>query len=181
MNQQQLQNSGVSSGANALPKPYWNAGRRVFALWGLIVLSGFIGTHFDQTDATKVDLIWVVLSVIGLAYMKKQMSFEYKDLRNIFITWLVVIVFGIAMSQAAFTYVSLARLSGYLGAFWLVIMALGHAITGLIDKKKLYIATTGLQLVAALAIYMTPMLILYQYLIAGVVGALAMVMLILYA
>lgn len=168
-------------GANALPEPYWNPGRRVFALWALIVLVGFIGTHLDQESPTKTNLIWVLLSVFGLGYMKKHMPFSDKPLRNIFLVWLVLVVLGIGFSQAAFYSASYGWLTQYLGAIWLGIMAAGHALTGIIDKKGVYITTTGMQLAALGALLFVPALFGIQHLVAGLVGALAMVWLILYA
>ncbi len=166
---------------NAAPEGYWNAGRRVFMLWAVIVFAGFIGTHKDQADPDKINLYWAILSLVGLAYMKKQMSFAYADLKKIYMTWFWVILVGMIVSVASFKTPALAQLSGYLGVFWLVIMALGHAITGKIDKKKVYITTTGMQLLAAALVFMIPALAPLQYLVAGAVGALAMVWLVLFA
>ncbi len=160
-------------------EPYWNAGRRVFALWAAIILGGFVATHYNQTD--KINYLWVILSLVGLAYMKKEMSFEYPDLKKIFLAWFYVILFGMVISFAAFSAPRLIFLSGYLGVFWLLVMALGHAATGIIDKKSVYITTAGMQILAAgLTLYYLPLLII-QYLVAGLVGALAMIWLVLYA
>jgi hypothetical protein len=71
-----------------------------------------------------------------------------------------------------------------IGILWLVIMGVGHAITGAIDRKKIYIATAGLQFLAAggtmMLLSANPALFAMQYLIAGIVGALAMGILIVY-
>jgi len=160
-------------------EPYWNAGRKVFGLWAAIILGGFVATHYNQTD--KINYLWLALSLIGLAYMKKEMSFQYFDLKKIFLTWFYVILFGMIISFAAFSSPKLVFLSGYLGVFWLLVMALGHAITGIIDNKSVYVTTAGMQILAAgLTLYFLPLLII-QYLVAGLVGALAMIWLVLYA
>ena len=172
------QNNSVA--AAPTHEPYWNDGRKVFMLWAVIVLVGFLGTQYDQSSPEKVNGIWVVLSLVGLAYMKMKMSFQYADLKKIYLTWLVLIFAGIAYSEWIF-YSAYAPISQYLGGIWLFIMALGHAITGLIDKKKLYVGTTLLQVVAGFAVIYSPELAPNQYLVAGIVGALSMIALVLYA
>ena len=179
--QNKKQGPGNQVKQNAAPEGYWNAGRRVFMLWAVIVLAGFIGTHKDQADPDKINLYWAVLSIVGLAYMKKQMPFTDGVLKRIFMTWFWIILFGMIVSVVAFKTAALAMLSGYLGVFWLVLMAAGHAITGKIDKKTVYVTTTGMQLLAAVCILMIPALLPLQYMVAGLVGALAMVWLVLFA
>ncbi len=168
------------AGATA-PVSYWNDGRKVFMLWAVIVLVGFIGTQYDQSSFNKVNGIWAILSIIGLVYMKMKMSFAYADLKRIYLVWLVLIVLGVAFSQAAFLNASLAQYIQYLGAIWLFIMAAGHALTGIIDKKKLYIGTTAIQVIAGVAVLLVPGALEVQYLIAGIVGAASMIALVLYA
>jgi hypothetical protein len=170
----------------ATPVSYWNPIRRVFLVWAVIVLGGFTLTYWNlAAGPSNINLGWAIVAILGLIYTKKQMPFSDMALRNIFLAWFVVIAFGIALSQVIFTWQSLLPYSSYLGAIWLALMALGHALTGLIDKKKLYILTVSLQLVAAVLIVMLlpsmPVLFALQYLLAGLVGAAAMVLLILYA
>lgn len=170
----------------AAPISYWNPIRRVFLVWAVIVLGGFTLTYWNlAAGPSSINLGWVIVALLGLIYTKKQMPFSDAGLRNIFLVWLVVIAFGIALSQVIFSWQSLLPYSSYLGAIWLALMALGHALTGLIDKKRLYILTVSLQLIAAALIVVLlpsiPALFALQYLIAGLVGAAAMVALILYA
>lgn len=165
---------------------YWNPIRRVFLAWALIVLVGFFFTYMSLASGPSVvNLAWVVLALGGLVYSKTQMPFSEKAFRNIFLAWTVIIVAGIALSHSMYYWPPLLVYSQYLGAIWLGLMALGHAVTGLIDKKKLYILTTLLQIIAGVCIVLLlpaiPTLFALQYLLAGLVGAAAMALLILYA
>lgn len=181
MNQNQLENKGKVDGSNALPEPYWNAGRRVFAVWAAIVLVGFLGTQMYQENPTSVNLGWGILSLFGLGYMKKLMPFSEPALKKIYGVWFAIVVLGIAFSQAAFYSPTYGWLTQYLGAIWLGLMALGHGLTGLIDKKGVYGVTVGMQVAALAAILFLPSVLAIQYVVAGLVGALAMIWLILYA
>src|SRR5882724_7501094 len=135
--------------------PYWHGIRRLMLVWAAIVLFGFIGTYLHPAFMpTGTNVIWALLAVIGLVYSKKQMSFSDRGLRNIFLAWFVIIALGIALSEAVFYIPSLVSLAAYLGAVWLVLMAVGHAITGLLDKRKLYLLTVILQFAAAAFIVM---------------------------
>ncbi len=165
---------------------YWNPIRRVFLVWALVILVGFVFTYMSLAlGPSTINLVWVGLALIGLVYSKMQMSFSEKAFRNIFLAWTVIIVGGIALSHSMYYWPPLLMYSQYLGAIWLGLMALGHAVTGLIDKKKVYILTTLLQLIAGVCIVLllpsVPALFVLQYLIAGLVGAAAMLLLILYA
>jgi hypothetical protein len=156
------------------------------ALWAVIILVGFVFTYYYQAlDPLSINIVWAILAIIGLTYSKRQMPFSDVVLKNIFMTWLVVIVLGIIFSHLSFVWSPLVYYASLLGAVWLVFMALGHAITGWIDGKKVYIITTALQLIAAIYIFVSvgsmPDLYSTQYLIAGIVGAISMVLLILLA
>lgn len=172
------------SPANPVPTSYWNGIRKLFLVWAVIILAGFTFTYFAQTlSPTNINLSWAVLACIGLVYSKKQMPFSDRALRNIFFAWLGIIILGIAVSQAAFFWSPLFLVASYLGAFWLLLMAFGHAVTGIIDRKKVYIFTVAGQLAAAVFIYIfansMPSLYTLQYLVAGVVGSASMLLLLL--
>ena len=172
------------SSTNPVTASYWNGIRRLFVVWAVIILAGFTFTYFAQTlSPTNINLSWTVLACIGLVYSKKQMPFSDWALRNIFFAWLGIIIFGIAVSQAAFFWSPLFFVTSYLGAFWLLLMAFGHAVTGIIDRKKVYIFTVAAQLTVAAFIYIfansMPTLYTLQYLVAGVVGSASMLLLLL--
>ncbi len=166
------------------PAGYWTPLRKLFALWGAIVLAGFVFTYLNQTATPLlIDGVWAALSLIGLAYMKTLLPLRGSS-GAIFFTWLILIVGGIVLTHLSFTNPSLLFIAPQIGIFWLVIMGLGHAITGAIDGKKVYIATAGLQFIAAggtaMLLSSDPTLFAMQYLIAGIAGALAMGILIVY-
>ncbi|MES2953386.1 MAG: hypothetical protein V4674_02405 [Patescibacteria group bacterium] len=168
---------------------FWNPIRRMFALWVVVLLIGFYGTQYGQDKGpTTTNVIWLVLGLLGVGYMKKVMPFSDPVYgppnKKIFWAWFAIVFGGIALTQASFYYQPLTMFVPYLGALWLFLMALGHAITGLVDKKSLanvYAATTVLQVLAGLFIIFVPMLMGPQFLFAGVVSALAMVLLIAFA
>lgn len=164
----------------------WNGIQKLFLVWAVIILAGFTFTYFNQAlSPTNINLFWAVLACVGLLYSKKQMPFSDRPLRNIFVAWLGIIIFGIVFSQVVLFLPPLFFLAGYLGAFWLVLMAFGHAVTGMIDKKKLYIFTAGVQLAAAAFIFTfansMPALFTIQHLIAGFIGSASMIALLLFA
>ncbi|HSH31567.1 MAG TPA: hypothetical protein VK963_02760, partial [Candidatus Saccharimonadales bacterium] len=102
-------------------------------------------------------------------------------LLNIYLVWLAVIVVGMAVSGAVFYIDSISWLIGYLGVFWLFLMGLGHIANGLVDPPaQEYYVSGGLQLLAGAACLVLPALLDIQYIVAGLVGGLAMVWLILY-
>lgn len=163
----------------------WSGIQKLFLVWAIIILAGFLFTYFNQTlNPTNINILWAVLAGFGLFYSKKQMPFDDQTLRNIFLVWLGIIIFGIAVSQSAFFWPPLFFVASYLGVLWLLLMALGHTLTGIIDKKKLYIVTVAIQLLAAVFIMVfansMPTLYSLQYLIAGLVGAGSMILLFLF-
>ncbi len=164
---------------------FWNPLRRLFALWGLIVLCGFVYTYlYVASTPFAINVVWLVLSLIGLAYTKYLLPWSEKPGRLIFLTWTILVLGGIALTHASFYVSSLLFLVSQIGVLWLVIMGIGHGVTGMIDGKKVYILTAALQFVAAAAVYgalaADPMLFAVQYLVAGVAGAIAMGILIVY-
>ncbi len=171
------------------PESFWSPIRRMFALWVIILVVGFYGTQYGQDKGpTFTNVIWIVLGVIGVGYMKKVMPFADPVYgppnKKIFWTWFLIVFGGIVLTQASFYVAPLFMLVPYLGALWLFLMAIGHAITGLVDKKSLanvYAATTALQVAGALAILYSPTLMEPQFIFAGIVSALAMVLLIAFA
>jgi hypothetical protein len=173
-----LSYSGCMEFGKYFTKIYWNPARKVFAVWAIIILMGFIATHFYQ-DPT-VNWVWTVLSVIGLWVMYKHMPLRIPKLKKIFLGWVGVIVFGMVFSFAIFSFESLYFLIGYLGIFWLLLMGIGHWLNGWFDRSKIYIYSGLVQVVAGVACYFFLPLLLNQYIVAGVVGAVAMVMLLLF-
>lgn len=164
---------------------FWNPLRRLFALWGVIVLGGFVFTYlYVAGTPVAINGVWLLLSLVGLGYTKYLLPWSEKSGRAIFLTWMILVLGGIALTHASFYAAPLLFLAPQIGVLWLVIMGVGHAITGGIDGKKVYIVTAALQCVAAVGMYAAlagdPMLFAVQYLVAGIVGAIAMGILIVY-
>lgn len=146
---------------------------RVYLLWAFLATGGFAVTHYYQMQT--INAFWFVLSVIGLGYMVKVMPLKIKQMRSIFLAWLVPITVGIAVSGLAFKIDALAELIPYLGAFWLLVMALGYALNGLADPpSNWYWFAAVLNAVAAIACFTFEPFTTAQYLVAAIVSAWSM-------
>lgn len=148
---------------------------RVYFVWGVLATGGFIATHFYQDQ--NINYVWFVLSVIGMGYMYKVMPLRVVQMRNIFLAWLIPIIFGSAVSIAVF-YVQTplaGNLLANLGAFWMIVMAVGYLANGLVDPpSKFYWIATAVNLLGGIACFMVDPLVAQQYLIAAVVSAWSM-------
>ena len=163
-------------------RPLWTLCRRVYLVWGVILLVGFLATHFHQEP--NINILWLLLSLVGLGYMVRQTSLpefrRHSGLAHLYyvgFVWVLVIALGMLVSVVPFVgRTPLNGLAQYLGIFWLAQMGLGHGLNGLVDPPRWpYWVTAGGQVLAALVCLGWGMD--YQYLVAGGVGSLAMVVL----
>ena len=149
---------------------------RVYLLWAVLTGIGFTATHYYQVPA--INLLWLVISVIGLGYMYKVMPLGVSQMKRIFLAWLVPIIIGLLFSVIAVRTQILPELVGYLGGFWLLVMAVGYLWNGLSDNSGLwYYVAAVVNLVAAVAIYSSDQLLVIQYLVAAIVSVWSMLML----
>ncbi|MDX2272027.1 MAG: hypothetical protein NW237_08765 [Cyanobacteriota bacterium] len=173
-----------SVGASPRSTAFWSICRRVYLVWAVIVLGGFVATHFYQ--AAGANWFWLILSLMGLGYMMRQTQlpeFHKAGLAHLFyvaMVWTLTIALGMVISVIPFLNTNpLTPLSLYLGAFWLFQMGTGHLLNGMVDPpRQIYWLTGGLQYVAGGLCLGIPALLSWQYLLAGVVGGLAMILLI---
>lgn len=154
---------------------YWNKPRKLFLVWAILIFLGFVATHFYQDP--NINGVWVVLSLIGFYFMYKYMPLASPKMRNILILWIVVVGFGMLVSAAVFRVPSLSYLIDYLGVFWLILMGIGSLLNAIWYTPRLFILSGIMQIAAGLFILFTPSLLIYQYLIAAVVGAAGMLVL----
>lgn len=154
---------------------FWTKPRRVFFTWGAVEVVGWLATHFWPDPG--VNYVWLALVVIGLIPMYLYMPLKVKKMRNIFALWAVVVVLGMAASFAAFEWSPLLWLPPYLGVFWLVLMGAGFLVNALWWTPNLFLLGGGLQIVAGAATAAVPALLIYQYIVAAVVGSGAMFLL----
>lgn len=146
---------------------------QVYLLWAVICAIGFVATHYVQRK--QINGFWLLLSVVGLGYMLKVMPLGVRQMRNIYLAWLVPITFGMVMSALAFQLDSLVQLSGYLGSFWLAVMAVGFLWNGLVDPPSgWYWVAVGLNVTAALLCWRVEWFLINQYLVAAVVSTWSM-------
>jgi hypothetical protein len=162
-------------------QPYWNICRRVYLVWAIIVFTGFIATHFYQRPG--INYLWLALSLMGLGYMNfqlQQMRYREPALLYIGLLWLLTIAFGLIVSVMAFVYEPLANMIAYLGIFWLFLMGLAHILNRVVDPSRAYLISGGFQILAGAICFIFEPLLPMQYLVAGLVGGLAMVWLIVF-
>lgn len=146
---------------------------RVYLLWAFLITAGFIATHYYQMK--NINGVWFVISIIGLGYMFKVMPLKVTSMRNIFLAWLVPIVFGMTVSGLAFKIESFTEIIPYLGAFWLLVMAAGYALNGLVDSpSKWYWFAAVLNAMTGLACFYIDSFTAAQYLVAAAVSAWSM-------
>ncbi|GAC1387534.1 MAG: hypothetical protein NVS1B7_0670 [Candidatus Saccharimonadales bacterium] len=155
-------------------KALWaNTRAQVYLLWAVLTGVGYVATHYYQNP--NINIVWIILSVIGLGYMAKVMPLQIAQMKKIFLAWLVPIIVGIAVSGLAVHTQLFPQLVGYLGAFWLVVMAVGYVSNGIVDQPSTwYYVAAALNLLAALLIYTVDQLVVSQYLIVAVISVWSM-------
>jgi hypothetical protein len=148
---------------------------RVYLLWAVITSVGFVATHLFQNKL--INGVWATLSVIGLGFMFRVMPLQVKQMKRIFTAWLVPITAGMVVSGLVFYQNSAAagNLIAHLGAFWMIIMAIGYLWNGLVDPPRTwYWFATILNTVFGILCFTVDSLQPAQYLIAAIVSAWSM-------
>ncbi len=146
-----------------------NSRARVYLLWALLCGIGFVWTHYYQMR--QINIVWTVISIIGLGYMFKVMPMRVSRMQSILASWTIPIIIGMAFSAYAFLFDDLRFLIQYLGTFWLVVMAVGYIWNGLVDRPLFWYAFAALiNVLAALATYYIEPFLLSQYLVAAIVS-----------
>lgn len=146
---------------------------RVYLLWAYLAPAGFVATHYHQQK--NINGLWFLIILIGLGYMAKVMKLSIPKLRNIFLAWAVPLTIGLAVSILAFWIDSWLSLTGYLGGFWLLVMAAGYFLNGLVDAPSTwYWLAVLLNLAAGLSIFIFKDLVPAQYLLAAIITAWSM-------
>lgn len=160
----------------SLQELFVNTRSRVYFLWAVLVAVGFVTTHYYQNP--NINGVWFVLSAIGLGYMVRVMPLRVTQMKYIFASWLVPIAIGILISALAVRTRIAPELTGYLGPFWLVIMAAAYYWNGLVDAPGLwYYIIAAANLLSAAAIYASDSLLPVQYLLTAVISTWSMLML----
>lgn len=163
---------------------FWHLCRRVYAVWAAIVVIGFTATHFFQV--ASINWLWLGLSLLGLGYMiyeTQQPSFQQPGCAHLLyvaLVWTLTIALGMVVSVLPFIGRSIfTALIPYLGIFWLFQMGTGHWLNGVVNppRRQFYLAS-GLHYAAGTLCLVLPELQEFQYLLAGGVSAVAMLLLI---
>lgn len=145
---------------------------QAYLTWLLLVSLGFVATQFYQN--LNINILWFVISVIGLGVMYKVMPLGVRQMKLILAAWAVPITFGMIVS--ALTHLStFSQLIPYLGVFWLLVMACGYFYNGLVDAPIFWYASAALINVgAAVLCLLSPDFLAYQYYVAAIVTAWSM-------
>lgn len=154
---------------------------RVYLLWALLTIIGFVATHYYQRKT--INAVWFTISAIGLGYMWKVMPLRVRQMRNIFMSWLIPIAVGMTVSGVVF-YIDnslTSQLIAHLGAFWLIIMAIGYVSNGIVDRPaKWYFFAAVINVVAGILCFVNDDFTRVQYLIAAIISGWSMLYLWLY-
>lgn len=146
---------------------------RVYLLWAALTGIGYTATHYYQNP--NINIIWTVISIVGLGYMYKVMPLRVKQMKRIFLSWLVPIIFGIGVSVIAVRTDLLPDLVAYLGTFWLLVSAVAYTLNGYVDPpSKWYYIAAVVNLAAGILVYASDAANEVQYLIAAVVSVWSM-------
>jgi len=150
-----------------------NSRARVYLLWAILTGVGFSATHFYQMP--NINILWFVISIIGLAYMYKVMPLGVQQMKKIYLSWLVPIVIGLIVSVVLVRTDAAPEAVGYLASIWLIVMAAGYLSNGLSDTPGFwYFVAAVVNIVAATAVYLITDLQIAQYLIAAIVSVWSM-------
>jgi hypothetical protein len=148
---------------------------RVYLLWAVLTTAGFVATHFYQKHG--INAPWTIISLIGLGYMYKVMPLRVGQMRRIFFAWLIPIGLGMAASGAAFYIDTVAAYNfiAHLGAYWLLIMAAGYILNGVVDAPSFwYWFAAAINILAGAAIFVFDSLLPVQYIIAAIISGWSM-------
>ena len=149
---------------------------RVYLLWAAITGLGFTATHFYQDK--NINFVWFALSFVGFLYMYRVMPLRVTQMRNIFLSWAIPISVGLGFSILAVRTDFIPELVGYLGAFWLLVSAVGYFWNGIFDAPSAwYYVVAAVNVGGAIAAYSYEPLLIGQYLFAAIVSAWSMLML----
>lgn len=147
---------------------------RIYLLWAVLCIVGFSAAHFSRNDL-GMNSFWVILSAVGLGYMYKVMYLKMTAARRVLLAWLVPITVGMIVSFLAFYLPVLTGLAPYLGAFWLLVLALSFLLNGIYDPpSKWYWIAVALHVGAAVLIIFSSQFQAVQWLVAAIVSGWSM-------
>lgn len=104
-------------------------------------------------------------------------------MKYIFTVWSVTILAGMFVSGLVFYLSSdlAGYLTGRLGAFWMILLAVGYAANGIVDRPAgWYFFAAALHLFFGVLCFMSDYFLPVQYLVAAVLSAWSMLFLWLY-
>lgn len=161
------------SAAKVLTKP-----RIVFLAWAIAELVGWLTTQYIFRDP-RANWVWLILSVLAFVPMVMYMPWKQPKMRAILLLWLITVAAGMIVSFLAFSVSLIAPLTGYLGAFWLLLMGVAFLLNAIWWSPRQCIAGGVLQIVAGALILLLPDVFRrQQFLVAAFAGTAAMLLLV---
>jgi hypothetical protein len=149
---------------------------RVYLLWAVLVSIGFVASHYGHQTPQLINMLWVVLSVVGLGYMLRVMPMKVRQMRRIVLAWALPIIIGMIISVVAVNGMYFTWLLNYLGVFWLLVMAVGYGCNGLVDRPLgWYAFAVVVHVAAATLCVIFDAFTAQQYLLAAIVSVWSLV------
>ncbi len=143
--------------------------RRIYLIWGIVLLIGFILSGYGILGGYGH---WYILSLIGVASQIVGMRLSSWQSKVLLIMWALVSFIGTFRTQQIFAgWIDYPGYLGHIGMFWLAIISMPQVITGYLLKKKLQMALGGIWLIIAILLWNTTMdPLLSFYFLAFVTG-----------
>lgn len=143
---------------------------QAFLGWGLLLLIGFTATQF-VFDPFIVNVLWVVLSVVGQLLLARAAMWNWSD--PLWRLWSGVIAGGVLLSfflGSGYFF----PLGLYLASIWLIVMGVPLILSGKWFGWSLLTKIGVAWIVLAVPVALVDVLVMYQWLVTGLITGLPM-------
>jgi hypothetical protein len=116
------------------PAVWVNPLRRIYLIWGIVLLIGFIISGFGLFSGY---IHWYVLSLIGISGQLYKQRLTAWQAKFFIILWIVIALLGTYISDSYLnSRIILPTALADFSAFWLYILSIPQLITAIILKNK---------------------------------------------
>lgn len=143
--------------------------QKVVLSWGIGIFLGFLFTEafasgWIKTNVNIVWLVWIVITIILLAF--QLISFKFTDTKTTLaqLTWIVGIIVGLIVTYGL-VYGHI-KISLQIGLLWCIIGLVCMLITNFTQKNRNYLIIALIYLVGGILVYSK--LFVIEYLITGI-------------